>query len=135
MKHVEVIVGSRVPIGWIAGVDHEVANQNQRNILGVFFSIILRCHFIFCEQKVYLYFFFVNLLSSNYHFIYLFISSIGTELDGRRRQKMNFHYREIYRNFSTANGIQIFSEIHQWLAAMFNSAWSRCYEYRRPWAT
>ena len=57
MKHVKVIVGSRVPIGWIAGVDSEVANQNQRNILGVFFSIILRCHFIFVNRKqVYLLF-------------------------------------------------------------------------------
>ena len=75
--------------------------------------------FYFCEQKtgvfVFLFcfvlFFFVNLLSSNYHFIYLFISSIGTEFDGQKWQKMNFHYREIYRNFSTANGLQIFSEI------------------------
>ena len=98
MKHVEVIVGSRVPIGWIAGVDSEVANQNQRNILGVFFSIILRCHFIFANRKcicicfffLFLFFFFVNLSSLNYHFIYLFLSSIGTEFDGQKRQKMNF---------------------------------------------
>ena len=82
MKHVKVIVGSRVPICWIAGVDREVANQNQRNILCVFFSIILQSHFIFVNRKhcfCNLLFFvcvckFIKFKLSFYLFIYLFLA-------------------------------------------------------------